>query len=217
MATIRVEHTIGDLEADCREIAATTKARFSRVVKRNVTQGNALAQRFARASSGPHGLNYYKRITWRDDRPPVWRVRPHGTVVGNAVGAGWRHRQANTDLEKSLDIIGPRFARDVSNIAATCSGRCERHRHGVRPPRRGPGGLDAAGAVPYTIQEAKRVSVLPPAYTVVMLELRAGGTFRATATTHRRGYRWWSGRSAAPTRVRRRCARPPRPLSAARC
>jgi hypothetical protein len=117
MATIRVEHTIGDLEADCREIAATTKARFSRVVKRNVTQGNALAQRFARASSGPHGLNYYKRITSEMTGPLSGEYGPTGTVVGNAVGAGWRHRQANTDLEKSLDIIGPRFARDVSNIA----------------------------------------------------------------------------------------------------
>lgn len=117
MATIRVTHTIDDLEADCREVATTTKARMARVVKRNVEQGNVLARKYARGASGPHGLNYYKRITSEMTGPLSGEYGPTGEVAGNAVGAGWRHGPPNTDLEKSLDIIGPRFARDVSNVA----------------------------------------------------------------------------------------------------
>lgn len=49
--------------------------------------------------------------------------------------------------------------------------------------------LDAGDAEPYTVQQAKRVSVLPPAYNEVRLEPRAGGSFRLTATTDRIGYR----------------------------
>jgi hypothetical protein len=48
--------------------------------------------------------------------------------------------------------------------------------------------LESSGAVPYTVQDANRVSVPPPAYNVVTLEPRAGGTFR-TGRTGRQGYR----------------------------
>ena len=49
--------------------------------------------------------------------------------------------------------------------------------------------LDDAGAVPYTVQDANRVSVLPPAYNSFTVEPRAGGVLRITATTDARGYR----------------------------
>lgn len=48
--------------------------------------------------------------------------------------------------------------------------------------------LEAGGAVPYTIQDAKRVSVLPPAYNEVTLMRRYGGVFRQ-GMTRARGYR----------------------------
>lgn len=49
--------------------------------------------------------------------------------------------------------------------------------------------MDTAGAVPYTLQDKKRVQVLPPAYSEVTIEPRAGGSFRMSATTSRCGYR----------------------------
>ena len=49
--------------------------------------------------------------------------------------------------------------------------------------------LETAGAVPYTVQQVKRVSVLPPAYNEVTLLRRFGGAFRNTATTGTVGYR----------------------------
>ena len=117
MASIRVTHTIDDLASDMRKIATSTKPTMARIVRRNVSQGEKVAQGIAKRASGPHGKAYWKRITSEMVSPLEGEYGPHGDVVGNAVGAGWRHGPPNTDLEKSLDIIGPRFAREVSDAA----------------------------------------------------------------------------------------------------
>jgi hypothetical protein len=116
MATVRVTHTIGGLQRDLTTIATTTRAKLVPVVKRNVEQGNRLAQKFARQSSGPHGRLYYKRITGEMTGTLEGEYGPTGNVVGNAVGAGWRSGPPNTDLPKSADIQGPKFAKDVGDV-----------------------------------------------------------------------------------------------------
>ena len=113
---VRVTHTIDDLADDLRAIAVKTPAAASRIVKKNVEQGNVIARGFARASSGLHGKNYYKRLTAEMTGPLQGEYGPHGDVVGNAVGAGWRNGPPNTDLEKSQDVIGPRFAKDAGDL-----------------------------------------------------------------------------------------------------
>lgn len=115
MASIRVTHTIADLESDCRKIVAEAPRRMTKVVAKNVRQGHVTAQRIARQKSGPHGANYWKRITAEMTGPLSGEWGPTGEVVGNAVGAGYRHG-ANTDMEKSQDIQGPRFAKDAASI-----------------------------------------------------------------------------------------------------
>ena len=116
MARIRVTHDIDDLAGDLTRIATTTRPKMVGVVRKNVERGNAAAQSFARASSGLHGKNYYKRITAEMTGPLEGEYGPHGDVVGNAVGAGWRSGPGNTDLQKSADLIGPRFAKDAGDI-----------------------------------------------------------------------------------------------------
>lgn len=113
---IRVTHTIGDLAADAAKVPTKAARRMATVTKRNVEQGNRLAQKFARASSGPHGRLYYKRITSEMTGPFVGEYGPTGDVVGNAVGAGWRNGPPNTDLPRSADIQGPKFASDAGEI-----------------------------------------------------------------------------------------------------
>ena len=49
--------------------------------------------------------------------------------------------------------------------------------------------LTDGDAVPYTIQQAKRVQVLPPAYNEVTVERRYGDSYRSCGSTSRRGYR----------------------------
>lgn len=86
------------------------------VVAHHTEAGNAVARRFARESAGPHGKNYFKRITWELNSPLEGEYGPTGDVVGNAVGAGWRNGPPNTDLPRSADIQGPKFADDAGDI-----------------------------------------------------------------------------------------------------
>lgn len=107
---IRVIHSIGDLADDLRTIAVTTKPRMVGVVRDNVKLGERTAQRLAKESSGPHGLNYWKRITSELTGDLEGEYGPH--AGGLPVGGGWRHGE-NTDLARSTDVIGPAFAKDV--------------------------------------------------------------------------------------------------------
>lgn len=114
MASISVFHTLGDLERDLTDIATTTRPKLSRIVKRNVEQGNKIAQAFAREASGPHGKNYWKRLSGEMTGELEGEFGPHSG--GIPVGAGYRHGPPNTDLPKAADIIGPRLARDVRDL-----------------------------------------------------------------------------------------------------
>lgn len=113
---IKVTSTLPDLAADMAKIPPRAAGRMATVVKRNVEQGNRIAQRFARESSGPHGLNYWKRLSGEMTGPFEGEYGPTGNVAGNAVGGGWRNGPPNTDLPKSADIQGPKFARDVGDM-----------------------------------------------------------------------------------------------------
>lgn len=115
MTRIRVEHSIGDLASDLASIPVTVTTKSVAAVARNVDQGTKLAQKFARASSGPHGRFYWKRISG-EASGLSGEYGPTGDVVGNAVGAGWRNGPPNTDLPKSADIQGPKFADDIGDI-----------------------------------------------------------------------------------------------------
>lgn len=113
---IRVEHSIGDLADDYAKVPVRAVREMVAVTRRNVRQGNTLARRLARASSGRHGKNYYKRITGEMTGPFEGEYGPTGAVEGRAVGAGWRNGPGNTDLPRSADIQGPKFAKDAGNI-----------------------------------------------------------------------------------------------------
>lgn len=117
MTGIRVTHSVDDLADDLRTIAVSGRAKFARVVQRNVQQGQRLAQTYARDASGPHGRLYYKRITSEMTGVLSGEYGPTGNVDGNAVGAGWRHGSTNNDLPNSADVQGPKFAADILDAA----------------------------------------------------------------------------------------------------
>lgn len=116
MASIRVVHDIDDLANDLAAIPPKMRKQGNAVVRRSIREGNAFARGYARAASGVHGKNYFKRLSAEMTGPLEGEYGPHGDVVGNAVGAGWRHGPPNTDLEKSQDVIGPRFAKSVGEM-----------------------------------------------------------------------------------------------------
>ena len=111
MATVHVSHHLGALIADMDAIPAKVKTKGAKVVKKNGAAGTKLARRFAQELSGPHGKAYFKRITGESTGALEYEYGPH--AGGVPVGGGWRHGTPNTELERSQDIIGPRFAADV--------------------------------------------------------------------------------------------------------
>ena len=108
-----VHNDLSDLAADMRAIPSKFKAKAPGVVRKNVSAGNKIAQGIARARSGPHGAAYWKRLTW-ESAGLQGEYGPHDG--GTPVGGGWRHGR-NTDLPPSADQIGPKFAKDVGDLA----------------------------------------------------------------------------------------------------
>lgn len=117
MAGIRISHDIGRLERDCAKVATKTKPAMARIVRKNVEDGNKLAKRFAKSKSGPHGKHYHKRISGEMTSALQGEYGPTGNVAGKAVGADWRAGTTNTDLPRSADVQGVKFAAEVSQAA----------------------------------------------------------------------------------------------------
>ena len=115
MAQIRVTHSIGDLTSDLTGIPAGFAHKAPGVVKKHVREGNKIAQGFAKDRSGPHGRNYFKRLTSEMTGPLEGEYGP--SAGGTPVGAGWRHGGPNLDLPNSADLIGPKFADAVLDMA----------------------------------------------------------------------------------------------------
>lgn len=111
-----VTHDIDDLANDLAGIPTKVARQAPGIVRRHVREGTALARSYARAASGPHGKNYYKRITGEMIGPTSGEYGPTGVVAGNAVGGGWRNGPGNTDLPRSADIIGPKFADAIGDM-----------------------------------------------------------------------------------------------------
>jgi hypothetical protein len=112
---IRATNTLAGLVADLSAAPAKFASEAPAVVERNANKGNTIAQRFAREKSGPHGKNYYKRLSAEMTGNLTAEYGPHDG--GTPVGAGFRHGGVNMDLPNSADIIGPYFAEAVGELA----------------------------------------------------------------------------------------------------
>lgn len=115
MASIRVIHSTDDLASDLAGIPVAFARKAPGVVRKNVRAGNKLAQGFAKAKSGPHGKAYWKRLSAEMTGPLTGEYGPHDG--GAPVGAGYRHGGGNLDLPNSADIIVPKFADAVGDLA----------------------------------------------------------------------------------------------------
>lgn len=116
MASIRVTHSIGDLAADAAAIPVKFARKAPGVVLRNAREGNKIAQRLSRQKAGPHGKNFYKRMSAERTGPLTAEYGPEGSPKTEFVGVGFRSGE-NLDLPNSADQIGPKFASDVLDAA----------------------------------------------------------------------------------------------------
>ena len=113
---VTVHDGIGDLADDIAAIPVKFTTEAPRVVLRWANYGNRQAQRFARAKAGPHGKDYYKRLSAEMTGPLSAEYGPTGVPKSNFIGVGFRHG-VNLDLPNSADLMGPRFAKAVSDLA----------------------------------------------------------------------------------------------------
>jgi hypothetical protein len=115
MVRVRVVHDLDDLASDLAGIPVSFARRAPGVVAKSAREGNKLAQGFAREKSGPHGKNYYKRLSAEATGPLTWEYGPHDG--GTPVGAGYRNGGVNLDLPNSADVIAPKFGDAVGKLA----------------------------------------------------------------------------------------------------
>lgn len=113
MTRIRVTHSIDALAKDCAKIPAKAAPRMTKVVKKNVEQGNKVAQGIAQRKAGPHGKAAFNRLTAEMLGPLEGEF---GWTGEELVGVGFRNGPPNTDLAKAADLQGPKFANDASSI-----------------------------------------------------------------------------------------------------
>lgn len=118
VARIRVAHSIGDLANDLAAAPVRFVTEAPGVVLRNAEYGNAIAQRIARENAGPHGKNYWKRLSAEMTGPMEAEYGPVGTPKTEFVGVGFRNGGQNMDLPNSADIAGPKLADEIGDLAA---------------------------------------------------------------------------------------------------
>lgn len=121
---VSVRHTLDDLQRDMERMPPELYRQGAAIVRRSASEGGKIARMIAREKDGPHGKAYWKRINWdRSARIAAAfgsgsisaEYGPDGFPKTDFVGAGWRHG-TNTDLEKSMDLIGPIMAGYVRDM-----------------------------------------------------------------------------------------------------
>lgn len=112
---IRVRHRIDRLADDYAEIPAKATVGLARIARDNVDYGRDLARALARESAGPHGQNYWKRISSEMAGTFEGEYGPTGDPKTDFVGVGFRSG-INTDLPQSADKVAQSTSADVQRL-----------------------------------------------------------------------------------------------------
>jgi hypothetical protein len=117
LARIRVTHDIDDLANDLAAIPVTGARKFATTVRKNAEQGNRLARGYAKESAGAHGKHYHRAFSAEAITPLEWEYGPDASKPqgGMSFERGSRNQPYHGDLDRSLDVQGPRFATDIGN------------------------------------------------------------------------------------------------------
>lgn len=115
---VRVIGSVEDLADDLRTIVAISARDMADTVKNNADSGQRLARGFAKQSAGAHGKHYPKSITTEARSPLSWEYGPDAGMPqgGMSFEFGSRNQPPHLDLARSADIVGPRFAAEVSRL-----------------------------------------------------------------------------------------------------
>lgn len=114
---IRVRHSIDRLADKYEDVARGALPGLARIARDNVDYGRDLAKALAREKAGPHGQNYYKRISSEMTGTLEGEYGPTGEPKTDFVGVGFRSG-INTDLPQSADKVAQSTSADVRKLIA---------------------------------------------------------------------------------------------------
>lgn len=126
MTKVNIRGGVSDLIADMEKIRKEAPRALNGVVREGIGAGTVLAKDNARRSSGKHGKRYPAAITSQMGTPYLYGdgaiyhgeygpdiSRPQG---GMSFEFGSRKQKPHLDLNRSADIIGPQFSREVGDV-----------------------------------------------------------------------------------------------------
>lgn len=112
---IKVRHRIDRLAEDYATIPAKATVGLARIARDNVDYGRDLARALAREGAGPHGQNYWKRISSEMTGLFEGEYGPTGEPKTDFIGVGFRSG-INTDLPQSADKVIQSASADVRKL-----------------------------------------------------------------------------------------------------
>lgn len=117
--TVRVSHTLADLERDAKRIPVKAARGMAKAVRNNAKAGNRLAARNAKESAGSHGKHYHRAFTAEALSPLEWEYGPDASKPqgGMSFEYGSRNQAPHMDLNKSADVYGYQLRLDVMDLA----------------------------------------------------------------------------------------------------
>lgn len=113
------EHdTLDGLVADLSSIPTRFVRGTSRAVKKNVDQGNRLAKANAKRTAGSHGKLYPRAFSAEMTGLLSGEYGPDASMPQGDMSFeyGSRNQAPHLDLNRSADIIGPKFANDIGDV-----------------------------------------------------------------------------------------------------
>jgi len=125
VSKVNIRGGVEDLIADFAKIRTGAPRALNGVVRDGVRAGTTSAKGFAKTSAGRHGKRYPAAITGQMRRAYLYGEgaiyhgeygpdisRPQG---GMSFEYGSRNQKPHMDLNRSADLVGPQFAREVGN------------------------------------------------------------------------------------------------------
>ncbi|HET8614287.1 MAG TPA: hypothetical protein VFL94_02095 [Actinomycetales bacterium] len=119
MTSIKVSSHLDELAADMEKIATKAERVMLSTTREALKVGNMLAKDFARASSGRHGKLYPRsfsaELTFAGFGLIAGEYGPDAEMPQGGMSFEWgsRNQKPHLDLNRSADVIGGSFAREV--------------------------------------------------------------------------------------------------------
>lgn len=123
---VTITSTLEYLESDLKHLAAQTRKDMRDVVREGIKVGNTVAKDNARRSAGRHGKHYHRAFSAEmhadfhgfgtsvfsgEYGPDI--SKPQGEM---SFERGSRNQPPHLDLARSADVVGPAFAKKVSQL-----------------------------------------------------------------------------------------------------